>query len=74
MTAHELLKKAQASKPSVRYVVNNRANVIGAWSVERQRYVPVAALGLDGKWYEIPGEIFVNGAPLVDEMWVEETV
>lgn len=73
MTANELLAIARKAKPHVKYVRNETASVIGAWSDARQEYVPVAALDLMGQWREIPGHLFANGKPMVPaDKWVIE--
>ena len=73
MTANELLAIARKEKPHIKYVCNDRASVIGAWSDARQEYVPVAVLDLLGQWREIPGQLYVNGNPMVPaEKWIIE--
>ena len=69
MTANELLKIARKNKPYVTYTTNDKENVIGAWSNEKQRFVAVACLTLTGEWVSIPGELFVDGKPMVDNTW-----
>jgi hypothetical protein len=71
MTAQELLKIARAEQPSVKYAVNAKNTVIGAYSDTLGRFIPVAALALTGDWYNIPGEILINGQPSHGETWIE---
>ena len=71
MTANELLQIARTAKPHIKYALNDRASVIGAWSNDHNDYVPVAALDLLGHWRDIPGQLYVNGKPMVQpEQWV----
>lgn len=73
MNANELLAIARKSKPHVKYVRNDRSTVIGAWSDKAQEYIPVAALDLLGQWREVPGQLFINGKPMVPaEKWIIE--
>jgi hypothetical protein len=72
MTVTELLAVARKGRPNVRYAPTKKGHAIGAWVPAYGRYVPVASLGIDGKWYSMPYELLINGKhPFVADDWDE---
>lgn len=62
--ASRILREARQAKPHVRYVLNDKQTVIGAWSDALNRYVCVACVAITGEWVSMPYEILVNGEPM----------
>jgi len=69
--AQHMLNQAQVAKPHVKYVLNDKRNIIGAWSSTLNRYVCVASLSLTGEWVSMPYELLVNGEPM-QVIWVDK--
>lgn len=73
-TADDLQTEACQKNPGVRFAWNgDKRTVFGYWEKEADRWVPFAAMGLDGQWYgKGIGNIRANGKPLVaDDEWLE---
>jgi hypothetical protein len=69
MTQAELLARARIDKPNVRYAGHRNGKSIAAWV---GRWVPVAGLGINNKWYAMTSKVLVNGEPIhKQEDWVE---
>lgn len=57
-----LLEQARTENPSVAYTGNEKQTLIAAW--DQGRWIVVAALGIDGHWYSVESELFVDGKPV----------
>lgn len=54
---------------------SGEVTAIGAWTAQVSRYVSCAMVGIDGKWYSLPGEILVNGVlPAIDWTRVDDLI
>lgn len=70
-TAAELLEVARRGRPGVRYAANDKGNAIAAWS--DGRWIPVACIGIDGRWYSMTVELSVNGKPAwPQDCWIDD--
>lgn len=71
MNALQLLAIARKGRPEIRYATNPRRTAVAAYYAER--WIPVAALGIDGEWYGINHELLIDGKPAHGETWQEVT-
>lgn len=72
MSGTELLAIARTGRPNVRYAMHKSGESIAAFIVSAGRWVPVAALLIDGSWASMEHELLVNGKPVhQQEDWIE---
>jgi hypothetical protein len=71
-TAKAVIATAYETQPHLRLAIGKSKcsdpSCIGSWYEQEQRYIPVAYVGIDGKWYQGPGyELLINGQPVAFE-------
>ena len=72
MTAQELASRYRGTDPNSRFATNRKQNAVGKFSSEHGRFVEIAVLGIDGKWYRASRPILCNGQPVFSaESWIE---
>lgn len=65
----QLLARARANNPSVRYAKTSEGTAIGAWNEELKRFQIVAA-SANGTWFNMPYELLINDEP-PKVVWIE---
>ena len=67
MTAEELARQVKKDHPNHRIAINAKGYKVAYWCENRKRWVGCASKAIDGKWYNVPYEILVNGELIPDD-------